>query len=548
MKHFLVLALLISAPALARESPEWTYCDFGIDPKAGLIAVKNWAGNGEARGIAQQLHGGGRFGGSVSAPPMDPAAACAAALASPDLRPEDWARRTSLLMASAAHRIAAGDAGALADLDAATAAILPGLDAAERARSLDAAIAMLRALAIARAGDAPKAVGLVTAAAAARPWSGQFQALALRVLTSLPGGAAASAAIADRQLLLGEQAREQRAKARQAAGDFAGAASDWALAKPAVIEPTTVTVPMRGVFVNNTAGWPITMIDPARVGAAALAAAFAGDAQTARRWLGVARAAAATAPVMAAPIMPNGITGPAFPTVDKAQQDAEFARQAALVEAAVQHQAGQSALARAAVAALPALRADAASVQAVARILGQAQPSVPETAAVDPRLLFAMLPRYEGADAVALAASESVPFTVGFGGRSMARQRRNTFSGSAGFFKSAGFKAKPMKSGAGTTVTFTGDASSAFAVEEMTLLRAAELAAAAGKPQFIVLGRRDYQRTSQFMMNGKPYGNAVPAGFQSELDVAFVDGTDDRAIVAADVIAVLGPLYRRRDS
>ena len=545
MKRFFLLALLLSAPVLARESPEWTYCDFGLDPKAGLLAVKSWASNGEARGIAQQLHGGGRFGGSLSATPMDPAAACAVALASPDLRLEDWARRTSLLMASAAHRIAAGDATALADLDAAAAAIPLGLDAAERARSLDAAIAMLRGLAMARTGDAPRAVGLIAAAASARPWSGQFQALALRVLTSVPGGAAASAAIADRQLLLGEQAREPRARARQAAGDFAGAAADWALAKPAVTEPTTVIVPMRVVFVGNSPGWPITMIDPARVGAAALAAAFAGDAETARRWMATARAAAASAPVMAGPILPKGLTGPAFPTVDKAAQDAGFAGYAALMEAAIRYQAGQVAPARAAVAALPALRADPASVQAIARILGQPEPTVPATAAVDPRLLFALLPCYEGADAVTLAASESLPLSVGLGGRSVARQRRNSYSGSVGFFKAAGFKAKPMKSGAGTTVTFTGDASSAFAVEEMTLLRAAELAVAAGKPRFTILNRRDYQRTSQFMINGRPSGNAVPAGFQSELDVAFADGADDRAIVAADVIAALGPLYRR---
>lgn len=545
MRSLLLLAALLSAPALAREAPEWTYCDFGLDPKAGLMAINRWADNGEARGIAQQLYGGGRYGGFMPASPMDPVTACATALASPDLLPQDWARRVSLLMASAAHRIAAGDTAALSDLDAAVAAIPPGLDAAERVRSLDAAIAMLRALSLAKAGDAPRSIALIATAAASRPWSAQFQTLGLRMLAALPGGALASAPLIDRQLLLGEEAREARAKSRQAAGDFAGAAADWALVKPGVTEATTVVIPMRGIFVGNTQGWPVQTIDPARVGAAALAAAFAGDAQTARRWLATARAAAAAAPQITGPVLPKGLTGPEFPTIDKAAQDAEYAAHIALVEAAIQFQSGQVAQAQAAVTTLPDMRADPAIVQAISRIAGNPEPPVPAAGDVDARLLFAVLPRYEGRDAVPLAASESAPFTVGLGGRSFARQRRNSFSGSAGFFKPAGFKAKPMKSGAGTTVTFTGDASSAFAVEEMTLLRAAELAVAAGKTRLTILARRDYQRTSQLMINGSPSGNATPAGYQSQLDVAFGDAADDRAIAAADVIAALGPLYRR---
>jgi hypothetical protein len=547
MRPFLLALLLLATPALAREAPEWTYCDFGLDPKAGLGASKNWREAGMQTGIAAELYGGGRFGfGWLPQPRMEAAAACASALASPDLGPKDWARRTSLLQASAAHRIIAGDAaGALADLDAAAAAIPPGLDAAERARTLDVSLGLLRAVAMGAAGKPDEAARLAAAAADARPWSGQIQDIAAAVLKSLPGGEAKSNAIVDRRLKLDDSGREPRARVRQAQGDFAGALADWRLVRPTVTAPTTVTVPMPGVFVGNQPGWPVTMIDPARVGAAALAAAFAGDPATARSWLAEARAAAAAAAAPAAPIMPKGITGPAFPTIDKPAQDAEFGRQSALVEAAIAHQAGQTATAQTAVTALNDMRADPATVQAMARIMGTDASAQPAAAKVDPRLLFARLPRYEGPDAVGVTSSENPVSSMLFGAfASPKAPRRNSYSGSVGFFKDAGFKARPMKDGTGTTVTFLGDASSSFAVEEMTLLRAAELAVAAGKPRLLILDKRDYVRSSQMTINGSPSGSAVPSGFQTELDVIYTDALDDRTIAVADVIASLAPVYR----
>jgi hypothetical protein len=287
------------------------------------------------------------------------------------------------------------------------------------------------------------------------------------------------------------------------------------------------------------------MIDPARVGAAALAAAFAGEPATARKWLAEARAAATAAPPPAVPTLPKGITGPAFPTIDKAAQDAEFDRQSALIEAAIAHQAGQTAEAKAAVTALKEMRADPATIQAIARILGTAAPPQPAAAKVDPRRLFARLPRYEGPDAVGVTSSENPVTSMLFGALASPKTpKRNTYSGSAGFFKEAGFKARPMKDGTGTTITFLGDASSSFAVEEMTLLRAAELAMAAGKPRLHILDKRDFVRSSQMTINGRPSGGAVPAGFQTELDVVYTDAIDDRTIEAADIIANLAPVYR----
>src|SRR5207237_9625594 len=119
---------------------------------------------------------------------------------------------------------------------------------------------------------------------------------------------------------------------------------------------------------------------------AALAAAFAGDPATARAWLAEAKAAVEAAAQPPALVLPNGITGFAAPTVDKAAQAAELSRYAALVEAAILHQAGDAAAARAAAAKLGTPPAAPAAAQALARIAGQDAPAA-ERGQVDARLL-----------------------------------------------------------------------------------------------------------------------------------------------------------------
>lgn len=546
MRHVLIVALFAVTPVVAREAPEWTYCDFGVDPKAGLMASKRWAENGMERGIAGSLYSGNRFAW-LPEPKLAPLAACEAALASPDLA-GNWMRRVSLLQARAAHHVSAGDAkAALADLDAAEAALPATLEPRERARSVTLSLALLRAVALIKAGDNPAAVRAVEQAADARPWSGHVQTLAARILSVTPGSEAASLRIAERRLLLDAGRREDLARARQAGGQFAAALADWRQVKPPVTGPTTVVVPMRGVFMNGQPGFPITMIDPARVGTAALAAAFAGDAATARAWLADARAAAEAATPPPALVLPKGLTGPGFPTIDKPAQAAEFARYATLVDAAILYQAGKTTEARAALATFGAPSASPAGAQAVQRITGQTIAAAESGASVDARLLFAMLPRYEGADAVAVAASDDPLRGFLIGGRPNQRKPgRNGYSGGGNFFKASGFKSKPMKDGRGTTITFTGDASSNYAVEEMALLRAAELAREAGRTGFVILDKRDYTRTVTMTYGGSAIGGAQPAGYQTELDVAFADtDSDGRLVAAQSVLAALGAFYNR---
>jgi hypothetical protein len=116
----------------------------------------------------------------------------------------------------------------------------------------------------------------------------------------------------------------------------------------------------------------------------------------------------------------------------------------------------------------------------------------------------------------------------------------------------SGFKTKPDASDPNrVTVQFTGEKSSGSVVEEMTLLRAADYAREHGKSGFVILERRDYERT----VNTTYYGATLrsdPAGYTTYLDIELVDAAHLpepygkvgwRVIPVAEVVTQLGPLY-----
>ena len=83
----------------------------------------------------------------------------------------------------------------------------------------------------------------------------------------------------------------------------------------------------------------------------------------------------------------------------------------------------------------------------------------------------------------------------------------------------------------------------------MTLLRAAELAKAAGKSHFVITGRKDYSRYLQSSQYGV-MTSRIETGFKTELIVRFVDEGSDagRALNALTIIDALGPLYYEQKS
>jgi hypothetical protein len=95
-----------------------------------------------------------------------------------------------------------------------------------------------------------------------------------------------------------------------------------------------------------------------------------------------------------------------------------------------------------------------------------------------------------------------------------------------------------------TKVEFVGNTPSPLLVQEMTLLRAAEVTRQAGKAAFVLVERKDYSRTMRTMRGGVEI-SSTPTGFKTEMTIRFLDAADQspRALDALAIIDALGPLY-----
>jgi hypothetical protein len=122
------------------------------------------------------------------------------------------------------------------------------------------------------------------------------------------------------------------------------------------------------------------------------------------------------------------------------------------------------------------------------------------------------------------------------------------FSLLGGIERTDGFRSTANADGT-TTVEFIGNTPSAALVQEMTLLRAAELTKAAGMSHFVIMDRNDYSRYLQTTRNGIPI-SSVETGFKTELVVRFLaDGNNaERSLNALNIIDALGPLYYEQKS
>jgi tetratricopeptide (TPR) repeat protein len=127
--------------------------------------------------------------------------------------------------------------------------------------------------------------------------------------------------------------------------------------------------------------------------------------------------------------------------------------------------------------------------------------------------------------------------------------RLNGFSKQIGFgLKGTGFKSKMLPNGL-TRIEFSGTVSSPLAVEEMTMLRAAQLAADAGHKGFKVEKRSDFSRYQQMTRYGIPEGPKTLVGFMTRIEVRFADDLSDPAVVNASALsAALSPIYIRPKS
>lgn len=475
----------------------------------------------------------------------DTISACTRALASPRLLPAQKLRQANLLRARAAASLQLSDpAAALRDLDAAGTATAAQAKEPFFARSMGVSFSLLRAIAQGQSGDLSGAASLAQTAAALRPYSLQVQQVAASIgqLARPIGARTPSPWVAISRL---DPAAATTAVVQEAElGDFPAVVVLQANAAPAWpserLTPTALVVhdPAASQFLSAM----LVRVD------VAYARAATGDPAGARRDLAEVRARLAAL----RPEVANGTPNPLATTINAAL-DGFLAAHAREIEARIAVDENRPSDALAALIAAP-LPHDAAAVDLL-RALKTAVPAkdaalVPDPASFEPdradsrrKILAAIAPAaliapetpravidYKSARPDILGAMVGGAFTMGF-------------SLLGGVKRTDGFHSTPNPDGT-IKVEFVGNTPSAPLVQEMTLLRAAEIAREAKKPAFVIVARQDYTRHLNTTQRGVLIGS-VATGFKTEMTIRCIDTGEQlaRALDATTVIDALGPLY-----
>lgn len=529
------LGALVATPALASDKQDFETCDGRVHPGKQSDGMR-----GEAR------ESGYSFGLSRNQLPAVVIGACTRALASPRLLPTQALRRVHLLRARAAAQLESGDAAkALADLDLAVTAA--GGLAADRFyhRSMGVSLDLLRALALASTGDLAGALPLAQAAQATRPYSVDVQRVAATVLQAgRPlGTASPSPWLAGTRLTpkAGTLALVKEAEIGNFAGVVAqspGVKIDWPAAPLASDKFVVLNVGPEMIV-----GTMVTLH-------VAYARAATGDPAGARRELAELRSRVATARPA---VTPQSSTTFSFGGMTWEALDRYIDTRGRQVEARI---AVAEARVPEAIAALVASQMpnDAATVELLgalkAAVPAKDAALVPDLASFSKALTDDRQKQLRGVASEALLAPETPRAVVDY-----ERARPNILGalvGGAlslgtsllgGIDRTDGFRTKANPDGT-TKVEFIGNTPSSALVQEMTLLRAAEVARAAGKPAFVIVERSDYTRRMTTSRGGVPI-SSVAQGFKTELTIRPVDAgvEPERALDAVTIIDALGPLY-----
>lgn len=535
------LGALASTAAQASDKRDFGACDGRAHPGKADDGMR---GEASQPGYSSFLLSRG-LGGQTS-----DIAACDRALASPRLLPTQSLRRAHLLRARAAAQLRAGDAArALADLDLAEAATADRAGDPFHKRSMGVSITLLRALARAQSEDTAAATALARQAMAARPYSLQVQQVAATVLQSARAAGAAGSASPSPWLAVGRLAPEAATTALIKEAEIGNFAGVLALRNAANLSwPTERLKPMS-----------LAMRDPASEQLlsallvslhTAYARAATGDPAGARRELAEVRMhVAATRPE---PKPAKGAMAALVPaTADAIDKYVELrARQ---IEARIAVAEGRPSEAIAAMVAAPLPR-DAATVELLKALKGavpaQDAALVPDIAAFEKAAVESERESLTAAISNALIAPETPRVVVDY-----EKARPNILGALVGGALSMGtsllggidrldgFRSTVKPDGT-TKVEFVGNTPSAALVQEMTLLRAAEVARAAGKPAFVIVERKDFARRMTTSRGGVPI-SSVATGFKTELTIRYVEAgaEPERALDATAVIDQLGPLY-----
>lgn len=539
------LAALAAVPLSAAVPTQFVSCDgYGAPNEHGDGITKEATG---FLGIFRPEPGRGdtRLVGTVFS--RAGIAACDAALDDTRLAPAYWMRRVSLIRARAIHRLAMGDdAGALADLDAASTIAREHPDPLFD-RSLGLGIRLFRAFALAELGKKQEAAADLDAIADARPFAGGLQRSTGLIRLMATG---------DWTRFRADLLRTSRTNPEQLLPLFYVDLQEGKFADAIAIRSQILFALPRA-----SAGFQV-MGDVTQVEAELFAEEVGLDSFTSLALLALGRAEE-SAKLLAhtqqrvidagkprdniidghSPAEAKRLEAALFQRVPQLQQLLDEAKTiaglfnrarandvdaitAAMKEGRFPADSFGIGILESIPATSDADRAEIREVAAMIREKAAAARKFPELKLED---IYAALPEAETPSRLPEYKSGKKLFGDG----------------------KDGFLVKPLVIADRYLITFGGSSGSAAVVEEMALLRAAEMAREVGRKGFVVLSRRTYARESSTTYYGVPV-NRRQEGYSAELMVALVDPVhlpDDlkdagpRVMDAENVLAALSPVY-----
>lgn len=520
----LALALTLPHAAYAGDSEDFAGCDGLKKPKS-----KDDGMRGEATVS--------RFGlnpfSSANTKAAQIVVACDKALSNPKLLPTQTVRRAHLLRARGAAKLQLKQhAAALADFDAAQTTFGNAPDPFAQ-RSMGVSLDLLRAIALYHLDRKDEAAALAAGAAQARPYAVQVQmAAAVLERRGRAPGAVSGPAWAN-LMKLEPRARQNMVGDAIASGDFASAvklAKDHPLSWP---DMNLFAAP--AAFEER-----ITAIVGAYSQTMQLAYAHAatGDAAGARAHVDAAKAKLAgtggtTLPPELTVLIENKIVAPLA-----RQVEARLALANGRVDDAAAILADPALVQTSATAELA--KAYRAQAPTGASVIPEPAAALPDTAERDLSDLAELLLIKPESMRSVIDYKKSRPAVLSAilgAGLSMGTSLLG------GVPRTSGFRSAANTDGT-VKVEYTGGTTSGAMVQEMTLLRAAELAREAGKSHFVIEARTDYQQYLVMSQYGIEQSRTL-SGYKTEMNVRFLDAAQ-AAPTAFDAVAVidgLGPLY-----
>ncbi|GAB5352179.1 hypothetical protein [Qipengyuania sp. 483] len=532
------LALVLAVPAQAGVSQDFAGCDGLRKPKRSDDGM---------RGEATLPGGGSIFFRRNDAPdPRGTISSCDRAFETGKLLPEQTLRRAHMMRARAAANIRLGEhEAALADLDAADLAAKEYAGEFFYERSMGVSIDLLRAIAMNELGRREEAVSLARTALDRRPYALSVQ----RVATLLVAGNEESA---DHDGLWQGISRIDPdfrsvlpgiAKGTDGLKTLAASAGEPVINLPEA--PSLDDLVMKNGRSTIASGRWENPVAEAMQTAYALAAV--GETERARAWIDATRAALAPRPPSDDKAKAASLTN-AF--ADMARVSV-FVPMEKLVEGRIAIGEGRLGDAAAAVKGM-GLRSASVTDEFHAAYAAAAEglaDEIPALAPLQKRAERAPLKLASMADSL-LLRPESERKLIDY-----KKARPDVLSalvGGALSFGTSLLGGIPRTSGfdevenadGSIKVEYTGDTTSGAVVQEMTLLRAAEIAQARGKSYFFIRSRKDFQRYLSKSQYGIEQSRTL-TGYKTEVVIDLADGNRERAnaVEALTVIDALGPIY-----